>query len=86
MIAFHLEHEGTEGIFLHDPLAVAVALDSSLVRRVPMAVAVEIQGVLTGGMAVADLRRRSRAAPTANVCVEVDADRFLNLFTKRVLS
>jgi inosine-uridine nucleoside N-ribohydrolase len=85
-IAFHQAHEGTEGIFLHDPLAVGVALDPSLVRREPMAVAVETQGALTAGMAVADLRRRSRAAPTANVSVEVDADRFLDLFTKRVLS
>jgi purine nucleosidase len=85
-IAFHREHEGTEGIFLHDPLAVGVALDPSLVRREPMAVAVETQGALTAGMAVADLRRRSRATPTAEVCVEVDTDRFLDLFTKRVLS
>lgn len=84
-MAFHRDHEGTEGIFLHDPLAIGVALDSSLVRREPMAVAVETQGRLTAGMAVADLRRRSRAAPTANVCVEVEAERFLALFTERVL-
>jgi purine nucleosidase len=84
-MAFHREHEGTEGIFLHDPLAVGVALDPSLVRRAPMAVGVETQGRLTAGMAVADLRRRCRAAPTANVCVEVEAERFLGLFAERVL-
>ena len=84
-MAFHREHEGTDGMFLHDPLAVGVALDPSLVRQEPMAVTVETQGALTAGMAVADLRRRCRAAPTANVCVEVEADRFLRLFTQRVL-
>lgn len=85
-IAFHREHEGTDGMFLHDPLAVGVALDPSLVLRKPMALIVETQGTHTLGMAVPDLRRRSRAAPTAKVCVEVDADRFLGLFRTRVLS
>ncbi len=84
-MAFHREHEGTDGMFLHDPLAVGVALDPSLVRQESLAVAVETQGALTAGMAVTDLRRRRRAAPTANVCVEVEADRFLDLFVKRVL-
>jgi purine nucleosidase len=84
-MAFHREHEGTDGMFLHDPLAVGVALDPSLVRQEPLGVAVETQGSLTAGMAVADLRRRRRTAPTASVCLEVEADRFLDLFVKRVL-
>ena len=84
-MAFHRMHGEGEGIILHDPLAVGVALDASLVRREPMALAVETQGALTAGMAVADLRRRRRAAPTADVCVEVETQRFLRLFTERVL-
>jgi purine nucleosidase/pyrimidine-specific ribonucleoside hydrolase len=84
-MAFRREHEGTDGMFLHDPLAVGVAIDPSLVRQESLALTVETQGTLTAGMAVADLRRRCRAAPTANVCVEVEADRFLRLFTQRVL-
>jgi inosine-uridine nucleoside N-ribohydrolase len=82
---FHREHEGVDGMFLHDPLAVGVVVDPSLVRGQPMAVAIERQGELTAGMAVADLRRRSQAAPTATVCVEVEAARFLHLFRDRVL-
>lgn len=78
-------HGEREGIVLHDPLAVGVALDSSLVRREPMALAVETCGALTAGMAVADLRRRCGEVPTADVCVGVDTDRFLRLFTERVL-
>jgi inosine-uridine nucleoside N-ribohydrolase len=50
-----------------------------------MAVAIERRGELTAGMAVADLRRRSKAAPTATVCVKVEAARFLHLFANRVL-
>jgi purine nucleosidase len=84
-MAFHREHEGFDGMFLHDPLAVGVVADPSLVRAQPMAVAVERRGELTSGMAVADLRRRSRATPTASVCVEVEAARFLHYFTQRVL-
>jgi inosine-uridine nucleoside N-ribohydrolase len=84
-MAFHREHEGFDGMFLHDPLAVGVVADPSLVRVQSMAVAVERRGELTSGMAVADLRRRSRATPTASVCVEVEAARFLHSFTQRVL-
>jgi inosine-uridine nucleoside N-ribohydrolase len=84
-MAFHQEHEGFDGMFLHDPLAVGVVADPSLVRVQSMAVAVERRGELTSGMAVADLRRRSHATPTASVCVEVEAARFLHTFTQRVL-
>jgi len=84
-MTFHREHEGFDGMFLHDPLAVGVVADRSLVRVQPMAVTIERRGELTSGMAVVDLRRRSRATPTADVCMEVDAARFLHIFTQRVL-
>lgn len=82
---FHRDHEGVDGMFLHDPLAVGTVVDPSLVRAKPMAVAVERRGELTSGMAVADRRRRSRATPTAAVGVEVEAARFLQVFAQRVL-
>jgi purine nucleosidase len=84
-MAFHGMHGEGEGIVLHDPLAVGVALDPSLVHREPMVLGVETRGALTAGMAVADFRRRTRAAANADVCVEVEAERFLRLFTERVL-
>lgn len=85
-MAFHQEHEGFDGIFLHDPLAVGIVVDPSLARGQALPLAVECRGELTAGMAVADLRRRSRACPTATVCVEVAARRFLELFQRRVLN
>jgi purine nucleosidase len=84
-MAFHRVHEGVDGMFLHDPLAVGIVADPSLARRQPMALAIERCGELTSGMSVADLRRRSRASPTAAVCLEVEAARFLHLFSQRVL-
>jgi purine nucleosidase len=84
-MAFHRARGDEEGIFLHDPLAVGVTLDPSLVRQEPMALAVETRGDLTAGMVVADLRRGHRSNPTANVCVEVKTEHFLNLFEQRVL-
>ena len=82
---FHREHEGVDGMFLHDPLAVGTVVDPSLVQTQPMAVAVERRGELTAGMAVVDLRRGGRPTPTAAVCVEVEAARFLRMFAERVL-
>jgi len=50
-MTFHRMRGTEEGIVLHDPLAVGVALDTSLVRREPMALSVETQGALTRGPA-----------------------------------
>jgi inosine-uridine nucleoside N-ribohydrolase len=82
---FQRTHDGVDGLYLHDPLAVATVLDPTLVRAEPLAVAVESQGALTAGMAVADLRPGSRTPPTARVCLGVDAPRALRLVTARLL-
>jgi purine nucleosidase len=85
-LAFHAAEEGIDGMFLHDPLALAAALDPALIQTEQMALAVETRGDLTAGMVVADLRRRWRGAPNASVGVSVAADRFLRDFFDRVLS
>ena len=63
---------------LHDPLAVAVALDPSLVTTLDTEVVVETHGQHTLGQTVADLRRRKQLAPNASlsrVCLDVDVPR-----------
>jgi inosine-uridine nucleoside N-ribohydrolase len=85
-MAFHQEHDGFDGMFLHDPLVVGIVLDPTFARGQVLHVGVERRGELTAGMAVADLRRRSRACPTATVCLEVAAARFLDVFGCRVLN
>ena len=76
---------GDGGMALHDPLAVGVAVDPSLVTLEPLHVAVECEGRLTRGMTVADRRpHRPGPAPTCRAALDVDAPRFLRLFLERV--
>ena len=78
---------GTAGLFLHDPLAVGVAVDRTLVRTTRMHVDVETEGALTEGMAVADLRQfkpHLKHTPNSDVALDVDGPRFLNLFREHL--
>jgi ribokinase len=77
------------GMPMHDPLALAVALDPTLVQCAAFPVRVETQGPHARGMTIADRRDASRHAPNTpmvDVAVDVDADRMLALFADRVLS
>src|SRR5262245_56150544 len=67
------------GIILHDPLAVAVADDPSLVGWTPLHVAVETESPLTRGLSLRDRRERAvdRAPPNCRVALTVDAPRAL---------
>lgn len=87
--------ESTDGgLLLHDPLAMALAVDATLVRTHPLPVRVETKGVHTRGMSIAD-RRPTRSAqqtddaagdaPLVDVAFEVDAARVLGLVAERVL-
>jgi purine nucleosidase/pyrimidine-specific ribonucleoside hydrolase len=84
--AFGAGQEGG-GIVLHDPLAMAVALDPSLVAFEPMSVEVECEGKLTRGLSLADRRAipsHRKRAPTCRVAVDVDAPRVLDFFLERL--
>ncbi len=75
------ESHGKRECFLHDPLAVGVAIDPSFVRTEGFAADVETRGRLTAGMLVADRRDILRGeAHNIAGAVEVDADRFVEFF------
>jgi ribokinase len=77
------------GMAMHDPLAVAVALEPSLVRLEALPLRAETRGQHTMGMTVADWSppdRRSPSTPLIEVALAVDASRTLELFAKRVLA
>ena len=75
------ESHGKQECFLHDPLAIGVAIDPSFVRTEGFAADVETGGGLTTGMLVADRRDILRAEDhNVVVAVEVDADRFVEFF------
>ena len=65
---------------MHDPLAVAVALDPTLVETRQAAVDVETSGRLTTGATIVDWRGQWGRLANAEVAVAVDAERFRRLF------
>jgi purine nucleosidase len=81
---FHSHYDGFYGAFIHDPFAVAAALDRSLVRTEALTVDVELTGTLTTGETVTDWRRVWGRPANLDVAVEADAGRFLELFVQRV--
>ena len=81
---FHSRYDGFYGAFVHDPFAVAVALDRSLVRTEALTVDIELAGTLTTGETVTDWRRVWGRPPNVDVAVDGDADRFLERFVERV--
>jgi len=91
---------GAPGSPMYDPSAVAVAVDSTLVKVQEMHVDVETRGEFTRGETVGNRRGQvernvlhgdryviegvDKITPNARVCVDVDADRFLQLFVSRI--
>lgn len=78
-------YPGLPGCAMHDPLAVAVAADPTLVRRRRLYVDVECRGEATRGVTVGDLRGASVGPePNLDVCLEVDGRRFLDQLLARL--
>ncbi len=91
---------GFSGTPMYDPLAVGVAIDATLVKAPLMRVDVETRGDFTRGETVANRHNMvernvlrgdrymvegvDKVEPNAKVCVEVDAERFLQLFVSRI--
>ncbi len=78
---------GIRGIQLHDPLAVAVAVDPSLVTARPVFVDVETKDGITRGLTLADLRpikKELKKPPNIHVAFEVSAGRFFSFFKEDI--
>lgn len=71
------------GCGLHDPLAVGVAVDPTLVQLLDINLKVETEGELRGRV-IGDETRLSDPVKTAHVAVGVDAPRFLSEFMSRI--
>jgi purine nucleosidase len=81
---FHAEFDGFYGAFIHDPMAIAAALDPGLVRSEALTVDVEVAGELTTGETVADWRRHMKRPANMDVAVSIDAATFFERFIERV--
>jgi len=94
------EKSGYSGAAMYDPLAVGIALDPTLGTLKEMHVDVETKGEFTRGETVAnrmgsnennvlhgdhyEIEGVIKLKPNARVCLDSDADRFLQLFVSRV--
>ena len=94
------EKSGYQGAAMYDPLAVGVAIDSTLVTLKALHVDVETRGEFTRGETVANRMGSDEnnvlhgdhyeidgvieLKPNARVCLASDADRFLQLFIGRI--
>lgn len=74
---------------LHDPMAIAAAIDPSLVKTKKFIVEVETVSPLTLGQTVIDRRpsysTKWRKNPNVDVCLSIDGERFLKMFFDRVV-
>jgi purine nucleosidase/pyrimidine-specific ribonucleoside hydrolase len=64
---------------LHDPVAVSMVVDPSLVRCQEANIAIELHGQYTRGASVIDLGRVTTRPPNAGVAVEIDVPGFWKL-------
>jgi purine nucleosidase len=91
-IEYHERFGPSEGASMHDPLALAITIDPSLVELATTRVEVECEGRWTRGMSVADLAGIRRtpwalgwdAEENARVALDVDAERFMTWFLERL--
>jgi inosine-uridine nucleoside N-ribohydrolase len=90
-IDFHLSIGRAEGGYLHDPLAVAAAIDPSLCSWTETRVEVELEGRWTRGETVTDLQGIRGTpwsdwdpAPNATVATDVDAERAIARIVDRL--
>jgi inosine-uridine nucleoside N-ribohydrolase len=74
-------HRNSMGVggALHDPLALALVIDPTLVRFRPAHIGVDLSGTYAFGATVADFWNERGEPPNAEIANEVDADRFFAL-------
>jgi purine nucleosidase len=81
---FHAQYDGFYGAHIHDPLAVAAALDRSLVTTAALHVDVETRGEITTGMTVADPRKLTGRTLNLDVATGATIPGFLDRLVERV--
>jgi purine nucleosidase len=77
---FMEQREGRRHFVMHDPLAIAAAIDPTLIETTAVAVDVETSGALASGLTLADWRGVWRRKPNAQVATAVRAKRFIEEF------
>ncbi|AMB93894.1 nucleoside hydrolase [Aerococcus sanguinicola] len=81
--AYEITSPHLKGCALHDPLAVAVAVQEDLVDYLPLNMKVETEGA-SRGRTIGDNERLNDPDPSMSVAIQVDTDRFLEEFMTRI--
>lgn len=81
--AYEITSPHLGGCSLHDPLAVGVAVDPTLVTTLPINMQVDVEGE-TRGRTIGDNTRLNDPVKTMKVAVGVDKERFLGEFMTRL--
>lgn len=68
-----------EGAIMHDPSAIAAVIDPTLIQTEDYFVTVETKGDYTTGKTVVDTMRVTGNKPNAQVAIEMDRERFVDL-------
>ena len=91
-IEFYERYGSSDGASMHDPLALAIAIDPSLATLQTTRVEVETDGTWTRGATVTDLRGSAAARGRPDGCprttrawrIDVDAPAFMTRFVERL--
>ncbi len=75
----YLESQGFEHPPVHDPCAVALVIDPTVMEVVKVPLDIELTGALTLGMTVADFRSPAPDDCTTHAATHLDRDRFWSL-------
>jgi len=82
----HTLPTGRTGMAMHDSLAVLYAIDPGYFSIERWYVEIDTQNESTAGMVIADRRGKLGRPPNANICLGIDADRFMSLYVERLTS
>jgi inosine-uridine nucleoside N-ribohydrolase len=81
---FHRRAYGWDGVPIHDAVAVAHVIDSTLLDTRYCGVAIDTGTELSRGRTHVDLWGVAGWTPNCHVAVDVDTDRFLQLLIERI--
>lgn len=83
---FEFHHDDGDGYIahMHDPFAAEAAIDPEIALTAPAAVDVELLGLITRGMTVADWAGKWRREPNAAVAVAADPGAFFDRVIPRI--
>lgn len=81
---FHASHQDIQGCAINDPLAAALLIDPSLVTNREYFLEIELQSPSSKAKTIADYYGALKKSPNAKVAMEVDVEKFMDLFISRM--